>query len=135
MVWTNNAGRRFEEPVIHGNPTSNAARRTSVPVTAGVLAILAGMMGATFGVMALVLRQLFIVRTLDALAVPMIVLAVIAMVGGACAVRRRTWPLAFTGAICALMVPFTVLGIASLIFLLVGKSEFATKARRFELTQ
>ncbi len=125
MVWTNNAGRRLEEPVIRGNPTPNVTRRSYAPVTAGALTILAGVMGMAFAVsMALFPRLMVGFARLEALAVPGIVLAIIAMAGGACALRRRVWPLAFTGAICALMVPCTVLGIASLIFLLVGKSEF-----------
>ena len=58
----------------------------------------------------------------------LIVLGVIAIVGGIYALRRRIWGLALAGSICAL--PLFILGIPAIIFVIRGKREFERGARR-----
>ena len=55
---------------------------------------------------------------------PLIVIGVVAIVGGVYALRRRIWGLALAGSICALMGPWAILGILAIIFVALGKSEF-----------
>ncbi len=58
-------------------------------------------------------------------AIPLVILGTISIVGGAYAVRRRVWPLALTGAICALFPPqLTILGVLAIVFVVLGKDEF-----------
>ena len=51
------------------------------------------------------------------------VLGIIAIVGGVSAIKRRSFGLSLTGAICALL-PINVLGILAVIFVSLGKREF-----------
>ena len=61
---------------------------------------------------------------LSAIGAPIIVLGIIAIVGGSCALRRRVWGLALAGSICAFLGPATILGILAIIFVSMGKGEF-----------
>ena len=57
--------------------------------------------------------------------VPFLVLGIIAIVGGASALRRKSFGLSLAGAICALPAPFFVIGaILAVIFIAMGKREF-----------
>jgi hypothetical protein len=51
------------------------------------------------------------------------VAGIVAIVGGICAIRRKIWWLALVGSIAALL-PFWVLGIASLILIALSRDEF-----------
>ena len=53
----------------------------------------------------------------------LIVLGVIAIVGGVSAVRRNSFGLSLAGAICAL-IPLNLLGLLAVIFVSLGKREF-----------
>ena len=104
------------------------------PTTAGILSIIAGVVGVIFGILLAVLGAvgggilgMFGLPGLGALAagamaVPLI-LGIVAIVGGVYAMRRRKWGLALAGTICSL---FTVwfLGIPAIIFVIMGKNEF-----------
>ena len=52
----------------------------------------------------------------------LLVLGIIAIVGGVSAIRRKSFGLALAGAICAL--PSIILGILAVIFVCLGKREF-----------
>jgi hypothetical protein len=54
--------------------------------------------------------------------VPLLVLGIIAIVGGVSAVRRKRFGLSLAGAICAL--PLNILGILAIIFVSMSKREF-----------
>ena len=54
--------------------------------------------------------------------VPLIVLGIVAIVGGVSAIRRGSFGLSLAGAICAL--PSSILGILAIIFVAVSKKEF-----------
>jgi ABC-type Co2+ transport system permease subunit len=57
--------------------------------------------------------------------VPLIVLGIVAIVGGVSALRRRSFGLSLAGAICAL--PASPLGILAVIFVSLSKGEFEAK--------
>ena len=55
----------------------------------------------------------------------LLVLGIIAIVGGVSAIRRKSFGLSLTGAICAL-IPLNLLGLLAVIFVSLGKREFYT---------
>ena len=57
--------------------------------------------------------------------VPLIVLGILAIIGGVSAVRRKSFGLSLAGAICAL--PSVILGILAVIFVSVGRREFVAE--------
>jgi hypothetical protein len=61
-----------------------------------------------------------------------IVLGIIVLLGGICALRRQAWGFALTGAILSLpLIPAgTILGILSIVFLAKSKGEFRTEPTR-----
>jgi hypothetical protein len=114
--------------------------KTWKPTAAGILTIIAGFLGLLIAVALAV--GLGIAGTLAGLipgfpaagflaliAVPGIILSIIAIVGGIYALRRRVWGLALAGAICALLftLPFLgwILAILAIIFVSLGKREFS----------
>ena len=58
--------------------------------------------------------------------VPLIVLGIIAIVGGISALRRKSFGLSLAGAICGL--PSTIFGILAIIFISVSKKEFEVES-------
>jgi hypothetical protein len=59
--------------------------------------------------------------------VPLIVLGIIAIVGGVSALRRKSFGLSLAGAICGLPSPYWILAILAVIFVALGKKEFGAK--------
>jgi len=53
----------------------------------------------------------------------LVVLGIIAIVGGVSAIRRKSFGLSLAGAICAL-IPLNLLGLLAVIFVSLGKREF-----------
>jgi hypothetical protein len=53
-----------------------------------------------------------------------LVIGIIAIVGGICALLRRTWGVALAGSICALPAG-VILGVLAIIFIVLGKREFS----------
>jgi len=101
--------------------------RTWKPTTAGILSIVAGVIGLIMGIVVVAVGEMAGAAAgifgIGALGAPVIVLGIIAIVGGVFALRRRLWGLALAGAICALCV--WILGIPAIIFIAMGKKEFA----------
>ena len=101
--------------------------RTWKPTTAGILSIVAGVIGLIMGIVVVAVGEMAGAAAgifgIGALGAPVIVLVIIAIVGGVFALRRRLWGLALAGAICALCV--WILGIPAIIFIAMGKKEFA----------
>jgi len=110
--------------------------KTWKPTVAGILSIVAGALGIIVG---LVIATLGTIGggVLGALGLPFVgglvvtatavplALSAVAIAGGVCALRRRTWGLALAGAICALLIPPPfVLGVVAIIFVTIGKDEF-----------
>ena len=110
-------------------------QKTWKPTTAGILNIVAGVLGLLAGIGIAVFFQML--RSLAGafipgfpsgpvfglIGVPLIILGIVAIVGGIFALRRRIWGLAYAGAICALLLTL-ILGILSITFVSLGKGEF-----------
>ena len=101
--------------------------RTWKPTTAGILCIIAGAISVIIGIVIAAIGGIgwfFGMPWFSAIGAPLIIVGIIAIVGGSCALRRRIWGLALVGSICALLPPGTILGILAIIFVSLGKGEF-----------
>ena len=107
-------------------------KETWKPKVGGILSIICGSFGVLAGLVAALGGSItwlagipFATRILTLIGSPMILLGVIAIVGGIYAIRRRAWGMALAGAICALLVPPPfILGILAIVFITMGKEEF-----------
>ena len=109
--------------------------KTWKPTTAGILCIVAGAIQAIGGIVVAVaggtIGKLWVgpmaipnlAMVFGAIAVPVIILGIVAIVGGIYALKRKLWGLALAGSICALIGPW-LLGILAIIFVSLGKKEF-----------
>jgi hypothetical protein len=101
--------------------------RTWKPTTAGVLCIIAGAISVIIGIVIAAVGGIgwfFGIPWISAIGAPIIVVGIIAIVGGSYALKRRVWGLALAGSICALIGPWVILGILAIIFVSLGKGEF-----------
>jgi len=102
--------------------------KTWKPTTGGILAIITGVLqvifGTVFATAAGIVGAIVGLGWLSAIGAPLIVLGIIAIIGGIYALRRRVWGLALAGSICALVGPWFVLGILAIIFVAIGRGEF-----------
>ncbi|UCG55241.1 MAG: hypothetical protein JSV32_03230 [Dehalococcoidia bacterium] len=122
--------------------TNNVASKTWMPVTAGILSIVAGAMGliaivflitfgATFGaeIAREVLKSVGFWQSgvpltiIGVIVIPLIIINAIAIIGGIYALQRRGWGLSLAGAICAIL-PAQILGIIAIVFIAISKKEF-----------
>jgi len=117
--------------------------KTWKPTAAGILSIICGV-GQVIGGMLFAVGSSFLARFTEMefiggvierfsasytlIGILLIVLGVIAIVGGICALRRRIWGLALAGSICALPAGL-ILGMLAIIFVISGKREFGCGAR------
>jgi len=109
--------------------------KTWKPTTAGILSIVAGAMQLLLGIAFAVGFGLagglagaleipgFPVGILAIFSIPIIILGIVAIIGGVYALKRSKWGLALAGSICALFGPW-ILGIPAIIFVIMGKGEF-----------
>jgi len=107
-----------------------------MPVTAGILSIVSGASAIIGGIIIATLFSVIsgiggpglpsgearIVAWLGVLGIPLIILGIVAIVGGVFAIRRKVWGMALAGAICSLTS--LILGILSIIFVSISKKEF-----------
>jgi hypothetical protein len=105
--------------------------KTWKPTVGGILAIIAGALQVIIGIVVAVAGTLLggaLIRMgwLGAIGAPVIILGIVAIVGGIYALRRKIWGLALAGSICALFLfpPLFILGILAIVFVALGKSEF-----------
>ena len=102
--------------------------KTWKPTVGGVLAIIAGALGLIIGLLFAtgvgLIGGIIGMGWLSAIFAPLIVIGIIAIVGGICALYRRVWGLALAGSIFALIGPWFLLGILAIIFVSLGKREF-----------
>jgi hypothetical protein len=112
--------------------------RTWKPTVAGILTIIAGLLGLLIGIglavglglMGMMIGMIpgFPGGLLALIGIPGIILSIVAIVGGIYALRRRLWGLALAGAICALLftLPFLgwILAILAIVFVSLAKGEF-----------
>jgi hypothetical protein len=102
--------------------------RTWKPTTAGILSIIAGCIAVIVGIvvalLGLFIGGLFGLPWPGLFGIPSLIFGIIAIVGGIFALKRQVWGLALTGSICALIGPWAILGLLSIIFVSLGKGEF-----------
>mgnify|MGYP001100520232 CR=1 FL=1 len=102
--------------------------KTWKPTTAGILCIIAGTIGVISGIRVAVLGGIigafFGMAWLGTFGIPLIILGIVALVGGIYALRRKIWGLALAGSISALVGPWFILGILAIIFVALGRGEF-----------
>lgn len=113
-------------------------QKTWKPTVAGILTIIAGLLGLLigiglavgFGLMGMMIGMIpgFPGGLLALIGIPGIILGIVAILGGIYALRRRLWGLALAGSICALLftLPFLgwILAILAIIFVSLAKGEF-----------
>jgi hypothetical protein len=107
-----NCGTRLREYIV----VSGGAAQTWKPTAAGTLTISAGVFGLIVGIVLVGRSPLFIVG------LPAIMMGIVAVAGGLCALKRRAWGLALAGSICSV---FCWLGIPAIILIALSKQEFS----------
>jgi len=108
-----NCGTRLSD---YGGVVSVGAAQTWKPTAAGSLTISAGVLGLIVGIVLVSISPLFMVGLVA------IMISIVAMAGGLCALKRRAWGLALAGSICS--VPCW-LGIPAIILIALSKHEFS----------
>ena len=111
--------------------------RTNKPTVAGILAIITGALGLLWAI-CLFIGYAVVAGTLDiptgyipefvpgivlGMAIPTLILAILALIGGIYAVQRKIWGLALAGSIAAILA-FFPLGIPATVFTAQSKNEF-----------
>lgn len=132
------------QTAIHVRPDARADQasgdRTAKPVIAGIMAIIGGVamiindlvilaeieiaLGGTLGMILGWIGLGGVLTTIRIFIAVAIILAIVAIVGGVYALRRRGWRWALAGSICVLISPFFVLGIICIVLVVQAKSEF-----------
>jgi uncharacterized BrkB/YihY/UPF0761 family membrane protein len=111
-------------------------KKRSLGTVAGILDIVSGVL-ALFGVFAMTIAFIILANDpyrhepddvdpliiLASVAVPLAILAILAIGGGIYALRRKRWGMALAGAIAAAL-PFSLTGIAALILTALSRDEF-----------
>ena len=115
--------------------TSFQEKPTAKPVVAGIFNIVVGALclfaALGVGIAAIVVGSLsipFVTTVLLIILVPILVLGVVAVLGGVYATQRRMWGWALAGSIATALVS-NVLGVASIVLVAVSKGEFADGQR------
>lgn len=119
-------------------------RRTWAPTTAGILEIIEGTF-SVFAFLGLLIASIVVgtgsawagitendfaplavgtvAGILGVIAVVVLAMAILELIGGIMALRRKNWGLSLAGAIAA-AIPGNILGILAIIFLAISKDEF-----------
>ena len=84
------------------------------PTTGGILSIIAGSIG-------IITAFDLLVRHAPVRSILLLLLGIVAIIGGVFALKRKVWGLALTGAICALFNWAGVLGILAIIFVAIAR--------------
>ena len=109
-----------------------ASKETWMPTTAGILDIIAGSCGlicalvfvSLGGIMRFVPNvPTYLWPIFTALAVPLALIGILAIVGGIYALRRKVWGLALAGSIAAFF-PSWILGLTAIVLTALSKNEF-----------
>ncbi len=114
--------------------------RTWMPTVAGILNIISGVFSLIAGLGIALASGILLVRgsgfigipnvlqipfnLLAVIAIPLILVGILALVGGIFALRRKIWGLALAGSMCALFPPTALLGIPAIIFTVLSQEEF-----------
>jgi hypothetical protein len=123
---------------------SSGSNRSGLLTAGGVLSIVAGVFEMTFGAVVTALTmsgvipcvfhrgrfEIHITPSFTYLGVPLLVLGIIAIVGGVSTLRRKSFALSLAGAICALQSYILgILAILAVIFVAMGKREFGAEMK------
>jgi hypothetical protein len=104
-----------------------------MPVTAGILDLVVGVPSLIIGIIWAIVGGFltFFIAGLGALlGAPMIILSIVAIVGGVFAISKRAWGFALAAAICGFIVglplvaPAILLGIPAIVFTALGRGQF-----------
>ncbi len=123
---------------------SSGSSRGGLLTAGGILSIVVGALEMIFGAVVTALTmsgvipgvfrpfpggrfEIHIMPSFTYLGVPLLVLGIIAIVGGVSALRRKSFGLSLAGAICAL--PSYILGILAVIFVSLSKREFRAERK------
>jgi len=102
--------------------------RTWKATTAGIMTIIGGIIGIVAGAAALgltaVIGELTGLFGFTGIGGGFLALGIIALIGGIMMLKRKVWGFALAGAICAIF-PIVPLGILAIIFVSMGRKEFA----------
>ena len=107
-----------------------AAGRAWMPTAAGILSIISGAIGFFAGIVMATVGGIagagIGIFEFGLIGAPLIVLGIIAIIGGVFALRKRIWGLALAGAICSLCFPpySWFLAIPAIVFIALSKQEF-----------
>lgn len=110
--------------------TAHRKNMSAIAVIAGSLAISSGGI-KILGILALIITSIFImpvfglhtITVLLTISIPLAILGTLSIVGGVFAIKRKKFGFALTGSITAFL-PFSLLGLASIILLAISKVEF-----------
>lgn len=113
-------------------------KKTWMPMTAGILDIICGVFALIGGLVLVIvgtvgsgvlmyigadIPPLVAAALFSAIAVPLIIVGILAIVGGVYALQRKKWGLALAGSIAAFF-PSWLLGIAAIVLTILSKNEF-----------
>jgi hypothetical protein len=111
-----------------------AKNSTWMPLTAGILDIICGAWGLFFSLMLMFVGRIIVALAklppavgpfFVLVAIPVALLAILAIVGGVYALKRKIWGLALAGSIGALFSPyFWLLAITAIVLTAMSKKEF-----------
>jgi hypothetical protein len=132
----------MEEPSAEKTEQPSYGSYSWMPVTAGVLNVISGVIGliataflvtfsVTFGVgiasdvlSSLGFLQFGIpISIIWLVAIPMLIISILAIISGVFAINKKNWGLALTGAICSI-IPSQVIGVIAVILIVMSKKEF-----------
>jgi len=114
-------------------------QKTWKPVVGGVCGIVAGSAGVLTGTAIGAFGAWWPLLTphmnpwtfsnLGLLGWPLLILGIVAIVGGIFAIQRKLWGLALAGSICAVLIlPASLLGVLAVVFVSLARSEFERPA-------
>jgi uncharacterized membrane protein HdeD (DUF308 family) len=120
----------MQQPEVQKTPVP----KTALPVVAAILTLVSGVgrlllifvvliIGLIFAAAPRVSGRVYPVFIFAFIGLFMLVTGVLAVVGGVYNLKRKNWALSLAGAIASLL-PFTLLGLASIILLAMSKNEF-----------
>jgi hypothetical protein len=109
-----------------------AKKETWMPMTAGILDIIAGGFGLIAALVFIFIGGImrfmpdvptFLFPIFTALSIPFAIIGILAIVGGVYALRRKIWGLALAGSIAAFF-PSWILGLTAIVLTALSKNEF-----------
>lgn len=110
------------------NTTQVKTIKANLPSAAGILSIISGSIHISLGFLIIFLGQVTMVNTgfwgTGILWIPLTIIGTTSLIGGILALKRKLWGIALTGAILALIWPFSILGVAAIILIVLSRQDF-----------